>query len=213
MVELRTRKRQMRGDGGNHHETLVFERIWGGYQSTITVRAGTVPIMWVISLIRCLPNPIRQVIPMISIIRLYPSHLAHLRHPSHTFTSTTLLSLRKTTREHPSLSLDGVIISWHSVQHTPSTVYTEYSLHWVQHTPNSAYTEYSKHWVHGTPGTASTQHCLSSLHSHENELTPEYSFSFQDASVQDRPPTGWSPCEFKGKVIVPHSHSCKLTYR
>ena len=29
-----------------------------------------------------------------------------------------------------------MIMSWHRVQHTPSTAYTEYSIHWVQHQRN-----------------------------------------------------------------------------
>jgi len=43
-----------------------------------------------------------------------------------------------------------------------------------------------------TPSTASTQDCLSSLHSHEYELTPECRFSFRRASLHDRPPSASS---------------------
>ena len=43
MVELRTRKREMRGDGGNHHEKLGLKRISGGSQFTIPDTAGTSP--------------------------------------------------------------------------------------------------------------------------------------------------------------------------
>jgi len=72
--------------------------------------------------------------------------------------------------------------STHQVQHMPSTAYTEYSIHRVQHTPSTAYTEYS---IYRVQHTLSTQDCLSSLHSHDYELTPEYSFSFQCASLHD----------------------------
>jgi hypothetical protein len=48
--------------------------------------------------------------------------------------------------------------------------------------PSIAYTEYSIHRVQHTPSTACTQDCLSSLHSHDYELTPECSFSFRSAS-------------------------------
>ena len=90
-------------------------------------------------------------------------------------------------------------------------VNTEYSRHRVQHTPSTAYTEYSIHWVQHTPSTASTHDCLSSLHSHNYELTPECSFSFWCASFQDRPPLAGSPWELKGKASLLHSHGCELT--
>jgi len=43
MVELSTRKREMGGDGGNHHEKLGLERIAGASQLTIPDTAGTSP--------------------------------------------------------------------------------------------------------------------------------------------------------------------------
>jgi hypothetical protein len=43
-----------------------------------------------------------------------------------------------------------------------------------------------------TLSTASTQDCLSSLHSHDYELTPEHRFSFRRASLHDRPPSASS---------------------
>jgi len=169
-----------------------------------------VPIRRVITPIRGLPNPIRQVVPLISHIRSYPPHRAylHLHPPSLSFSSTTLTSLQNTKLSHPSLSHHVMMMSWHRVQHTPSTAYTEYSIHRVQHTPSTAYTESSIHRVQHTP---STQDCLSSLHSHDYELTPECSFSFRGASLHDRPPSASSPWELKGKVTLSHSHSCELT--
>jgi len=59
---------------------------------------------------------------------------------SQSFSSTTLPSLQNTKLGHSSLSLHVMIMSWHRVQHTPSTAYTKYSIHQVQ-----AYTEYSIH--------------------------------------------------------------------
>jgi len=41
MVELRTRMREMRGDGGNHHEKLGLVRISCANQFTIADTAGT----------------------------------------------------------------------------------------------------------------------------------------------------------------------------
>jgi len=43
MVELSTRKREIRGDGGNHHEKLGLERISCASQLTIPDTAGTSP--------------------------------------------------------------------------------------------------------------------------------------------------------------------------
>jgi hypothetical protein len=43
MVELSTRKREIRGDGGNHHENLGLERISYASQLTIPDLAGMSP--------------------------------------------------------------------------------------------------------------------------------------------------------------------------
>jgi len=43
MVELSTRKREIREDGGNHHEKLGPERISGANQLTIPDMVGTSP--------------------------------------------------------------------------------------------------------------------------------------------------------------------------
>ena len=70
----------------------------------------------------------------------------------------------------------------------------------------------SWHRVQHTQSTASTQDCLSSLNSHDYELTAEYSFSFQRASLHDRPPSASSPWELKCEVRLSHSHGCELSY-
>ena len=70
----------------------------------------------------------------------------------------------------------------HDHELAPSIAYTEYSIHQVQHTPSTAYSEYSIHRLLYTPSTAFIQDCLSSLNSHDYELTPEFSFSFRCAS-------------------------------
>ena len=100
--------------------------------------------------------------------------------------------------------------SIHPVQHTPSTAYTVDSIHQVQHAPSTAYTKYSIHQVQHPPSTASSQDCLASLHSHDHELTPECSFSFRCASLQDRLPPASSPQELKCTVTSSHPHGCKL---
>jgi len=43
MVQLSTRKREIRGDGGNHHEKLGLQRILCASQLTIPDTAGTSP--------------------------------------------------------------------------------------------------------------------------------------------------------------------------
>jgi len=43
-----------------------------------------------------------------------------------------------------------------------------------------------------TPSTASTQDCLSSLHSHDYQWTPDHRSSFRRASLHDRPPSASS---------------------
>jgi len=43
MVELSTRKSEIRRDGGNHHQKLGLERISGASQLTIPDTAGTSP--------------------------------------------------------------------------------------------------------------------------------------------------------------------------
>jgi len=43
MVELSKRKREIRGDGGNHHEKLGLKRILCASQFTITDMAGSSP--------------------------------------------------------------------------------------------------------------------------------------------------------------------------
>jgi len=72
-------------------------------------------------------------------------------------------------------------------------------------------TEYSIHRVQYTLSTASTHDCPSSRHSHNSELTPECSFSFRGASLQDRPPPASSPWEVKDKVTTSHAHGCEWT--
>ena len=49
------------------------------------------------------------------------------------------------------------------------------------------------HRVQHTPSTPSTEDCLSSLHSHDYEFTPECRFSFRCASLHDRPPSASFP--------------------
>jgi len=145
MVELRTRKREMRGDGGNHHEKLGLQRISCACQFTIPNTAGmsSDPACHYTDTRSSEPNEVSHT-PDFS-YPLVSSALFSSSTPSLSFSSTTLPSLQNTKLSHLSLSLHVMIMSCHRVQHTLST-----SIHRVQHTPS----------------TASTQDCLSSLHSH-----------------------------------------------
>jgi len=176
-VQLRTRRREMIGDEANHHDELGLLEFRVRVDWPSPIWHVWVPIRRAITPIRCLPCPIRQGLPLISHICLYAPHCSHLYPPSLSFLSTTLPSSQNTKLSHPSLSLHAMIMSWHQVQHTPSTTYTDYSIHRVQYTPS----------------TASTHDCSSSLHSHNQELTPECSFSFRRTSLHDRPPSASLP--------------------
>jgi len=177
MVELSTRKWEI---GGNHHEKLGLREFCVRVNWPCPIRQVRVPIQLELTPISGHRNPIRQVVPLISLFRSYPPYHSHLHPPSLSFSSTTQPSLQNTKLSHPSLSLHDMIMSWHRVQHTPST--------------------------------ASTQDCLSSLHSHDYELTPECSFSFRRTSLHDRPPLASSAWEPQGKVTLSHSHGCELTH-
>ena len=108
------------------------------------IRQVWVPICHVITPIRDLPNPNRQVVPLISHICSYPPHRSHLHTPSLSFTSTTSTIIA----EHKVKS-SLCISPCHDQELTPSTcihrvqAYTKYSIHQVQHTPSTAYTKYS----------------------------------------------------------------------
>jgi len=137
MVKLRTGKREIWGYVGNHHEKLGLKIIWCASQWTIPIAMEQVwvPIRRVITPIQGLPNPIRQLVPVICHIRSYPPHRTHLHPPSLPFSSTTLLSSQNTMWSHSCLSLNVMIMSWHQVYHTQRTAYTENRIHRIHYTP------------------------------------------------------------------------------
>ena len=184
MVELRTRKTEIRGDGTNHHEKLGLKRTSCTSQLTIPVIVGTSlnPVCNFTDTRSSQPNKASRT-PDFS-YPLVSSTSFSSTSPALSFLFITLPSSQNTKLSHPSLSLHAMIMSLHRVQHTPSNAYTGYSIHRVQH----------------TPGTASTQDCLSYLHSHDYELTPECSFSFRCASLHNPLPSASFPWDLKGKV-------------
>jgi len=181
----------MGGDERNHHEKLGLGRISCASQFTMPDTAGTTP------------NPAGNNTNMRSSTPNQGSHtpdflcplVSCISFPSLSPIPLSLSSSQNTKLSQPSLSLHAMMISWHWVQHTPSTAYTEYSIHRVQHTPR----------------TASTQDCLYSFHSHIYQLTSECTFSFRHASLQDRPPLASSLWELTGMITSSHSHGCELT--
>jgi len=176
MVELSTRKWEIRG---NHHEKLGLREfhVWVNWQSPI--RQVLVPILRELTPIRGLPNPIRQVVPLISHFRSFPPYHSHLHPPSLSFSSTTQPSWQNTKLSHPSLSLHDMIMSWHRVQHTPSTASTQHclsSLHSDDYelTPESSFS-FRRTSLHNWPPSASSPWELKGKvtlsHSHGSELT------------------------------------------
>jgi len=176
----------MRGDGGNHDEKLGLKRILCASRLTIPDTAGNTPDLAGknTDARSSKPNQASRTTDLsyqLVSCIFVPIFLPHL-------SFSTIIAEQKV---KSSLSISR----YHHYELTMSAAYTEYSIHRAQHIPSTAY----------------TQDCLSSLHSHDHELTPECSFSFRRASLQDRPPPASSPWELKDKVTSAHSHGCELT--
>jgi len=203
MVELRTRKRDMRGHRRNVHENLGHKRISGGSQFTIPDMVGMSPDQVCIN-IDTRTSQLNQAsrtpdfsYPLISSTSLSSSS------PSLSFLSTTLPSLQNTKFSHPSLSLYAMSMSWHRVQHTPSTAYTEYSIHRVQHTPSTAYTEYSIHRLEHSTSTAYTEYCI-----HRVQPTPSTAYTeYSIHRVQHTPSTAYTKYSSHPRSFVFRSFS------
>jgi len=178
MVELRMRMREIRGDGGNHHKNLGLRRISCVSQFTIPDTAFTSPDPACKYTDTSSPPPdLASCTPDFSYPLVSSTSFSSSSHISLFLVhNSTIIAVHKV---KSSLSISPC----HDHELTPSTAYTEY-----KNTPSTAYTEYKY-----TPSTASTKDCLSPLYSHDYELTPECSFSFQRASLHDRPPSPSSP--------------------
>ena len=182
---------QIKGDGGNHLDELGLQTISRVRQYTIPDMAGTSP------------NPECKITHMRSSQPNQSSRFSVFSYP--------LISSTSFSSSSPSpffLVHYCAIIAEQKVKSTlsnppfrehelsPSTAYTEY-----KHTPSTAYSKYSIH-----RSTVSTQDQLSSLHSHDYELTTECSVTIRLAPLHDRPPSGSAPCQQKGTVTFPDSH-------
>ena len=128
MVELRTRKREMRGYGGNHHENVGLKIRSCARQFTIPDRAGRSPDPGCnyTDMRLSQPNPASRT----------PEYLFQLV-SSTSFSSSSQISLfvvhnSTIIAEHKvksSLSLSPC----HDHELAPSIAYTKYSIHQVQH--------------------------------------------------------------------------------
>jgi len=147
MVGWRTRNRETRRDVWYHHEWLRQTAMSSATQCTIPDMAG-----WML-------HPAGMYYDRVPFKSNHGScmhHFAYLRLSSILFTSSSGISPSHPQlyyhRQNPTLtnssqSLHVMMMSWHRVQHTPSTLFTEYSIPWVQNTPSTAYTEYSIHSI------------------------------------------------------------------
>ena len=171
MVELRTRKRQMRSVGTNRHEKLRCEILSCASECAIPDTACTSPDPACSTTGTRPPQP-NQASCTLDISRPLVSSTAF---SSSTPISDFLVHNSTIIAEHKVKS-SFCICPCHDHELTPSTAYTEYSIHRVQHTlcmaytklsmvrvqqaPSTAYTEYSIHRVQHTPSTAYTEYSI-----------------------------------------------------
>jgi hypothetical protein len=129
MVELSTRKREIRGDRRNHHEKLGLERILCASQLTIPDTAGTSPDQAgnYTETRSSKPNEASRA-PDFS-QPLVSSIFSHL-HPPSLFVLSTSLPSSHEHKVESSLSISPC----HNHELTLSAAYTKYSIHQVQHT-------------------------------------------------------------------------------
>jgi len=130
MAEFRTRKREMRGDGGNHHEKLGIKRISCASQFTIPDPAGTRPDLartitdtWSSepNEASCTPHVAYPLVSSISFSSSSPISLFHILNSTiiaeHKVKSSLCISTCHDHELTPSCSI-------HRLQQTPSTAYT-----------------------------------------------------------------------------------------
>jgi len=130
MVELSTRKRKIRGDGGNHQQKLGLKIILSASHFTIPYSAG-----------KC-PHPAGNNINTGSAKTNQASHTPDFSYPL--VCSISLLSLfpitlclvhNSTIIARTQCLLIHFHLSIHDHEFTPSSVYTECTIQRVQHTP------------------------------------------------------------------------------
>jgi len=130
MVELRTKKRQMTGYGGNHHEKLGLMRISCVSQFTIPDMAGTSPNLACNHTDMGSSQPNQASRDPNSSFALIASTSLSLSSPIPLFLvhNSTIIAEHKVKSSH-------CISPYHDHELTPSRAYTEYSIHREQHPP------------------------------------------------------------------------------
>jgi hypothetical protein len=130
MVELRTRKREMRGYGGNHHEKLGLKSILCASQFTIPDTAGPSP------------NPAYNNTDTKSSQPNQAGRTPDYSYPLiiTSFSSSSPISLflvhNSTIITEHKVKSSLSISPCHDHELTPGTAYTKYSIHRLQQTPN-----------------------------------------------------------------------------
>jgi len=124
MVELRTRKREMRGDGGNRHKKLGLKRISSASEFSIRNRASTSADL------ACTHTDMRFSQPNLA------SHTPDFSYPLVSFTSfassspiSLFLILNSTMITEYKVKSSLSISPCRDHELTPSTACTEYSIH------------------------------------------------------------------------------------
>jgi hypothetical protein len=171
IVVLRTRKREMNGDGRNHHDKLGLRRVTFASQCSISGTAGmssdpagnstnsrsshpnqascylnfSYPLIFCTSSLSSFSIPF-SLVPNCTIIAEHEVMTSLSISPCHDYKFTLSIAYAK----H----------SIHQVQHTPSTAYTKYRIYKVHPTPSTACTKYNMHWVKHTPCTAFTEYSI-----------------------------------------------------
>jgi len=130
MVQLSTRKRQIKIDGGNHDENLGLKRISCASQFTIPDMVGTSPDLAANKTDVRSSKPNQASRTLISQVRSYPPYRSHLHPPSLCSLSTPLPSLQEH-KDKLSLSISPC----HHHELTSSAACAVCSVHLVQHTP------------------------------------------------------------------------------
>jgi len=125
IVELRTRKREMRGDGGDHHDKQLLKRIFCAGQFTIpdTACTSSDPACKYIDTRSSQPNQAKLYpwfLISASILHIVPIFIPHL--------SLSYPQLYHHRRTQSSVIPLYLSVSW-------SRVDTECSIHWAHHPP------------------------------------------------------------------------------
>jgi len=176
MVELSTRKREFRGDGGNHDEKLGLKKISCGSQFTILDTAGMSPEPAGnhTNMTKSKPNPASRTPglshPLVfsisfsssSLISPFVVHISSIIARTQSYIIPLYLCM-SSSRVNSECSIRQVQHLWNAayagcsirgVQHTPSAVYARCSMCQVQRTPSAAYAQCSidqvQHTLHAS---------------------------------------------------------------